>query len=191
MATKDYVTRSQNIRKTGRNKNNQTPVNWFRIVVAILLLSGFVYGLYFLANLEQSDIDLTDNATPSSETKNVIEGEHQSLEQLTLPSLPKLQEEQWEYIDSLPDFEVEVDTTGPIESDRQYIMQCGSFRTYERADELKAKLAFQGLESRILISDGKNGTWHRVVLGPYDRKRSAERDRHTLRDANIRGCKIW
>ncbi len=194
MATKDYVTRSQTIKKKGKNKNHQAKVNWFRISLAILLLSAFIWGLYFLASIDNSqEVSPSSNADASApeQVEEPSLNKDESLEQLSLPPLPKLQEEQWEYIDSLPDFQVEVDTKGPLESDRQYIMQCGSFRTFERADELKAKLAFQGLESRILKSDGSNGIWHRVVLGPYERKRNAERDRHTLRDANIRGCKIW
>ena len=70
-------------------------------------------------------------------------------------------------------------------------MQCGSFRKQSQAEELKATIAFQGLESQVLESEGSKGIWFRVVLGPYESKRDAERDRHALRSARINRCQIW
>ena len=48
-----------------------------------------------------------------------------------------------------------------------------------------------GLESQVRSSEGKNGLWYRVILGPYETKRAAERDRHKLQRAKIYGCAIW
>ncbi len=49
-----------------------------------------------------------------------------------------------------------------------YILQAGSFETLEKADELKAQLALQGLQAYIqkVTVEGK-GDRHRVLLGPY------------------------
>lgn len=199
MAPKDYVTRSQPSKGKKKNtansrtrkpaKNQRTPLPWFKILLAIALIVGFAVSLFYLGQMSQSEsnetIDETDaqvveNATTSLPLEQVIE---------ELPPLPTLKEEEWQYIDQLPDYTVEVEVDEPVESDKQYIMQCGSFRTVERANELKAKLAFQGFESRIIISN--EGRWHRVVLGPYQKKRLAEKHRSQLRSADIRGCKIW
>ena len=68
-----------------------------------------------------------------------------------------------------------------------YQMQCGSFRNKDDAESLKANIAFQGLESNVK----KTGTWYRVILGPYERKRLAEKERHKLQRAKINGCQIW
>ena len=209
MAPKDYVKRTQKRkspakrntkRKPQVNKNaSQQTTPWVRIAFALLLISGFVYGLYVL---QRSDTPSTDTQVPSSNSEHITSSSDGSelLEKTDittnsaqtvkpLPPLPVLEEEEWEYIDALPEFSVEVDATGPVESDREYIMQCGSFRSMDSAEELKARLAFQGFESRIVVSNG--GAWHRVVLGPYTSKREAERDRHDLRRADIQRCKIW
>lgn len=203
MATKDYVRRPQ--KRKPKNTQKQT-VPWLRIVFAVLLIALFIFALY---TLQKTPIEDKEAATSSNQSANA---ETLTLEQSADPSntdtstvspesigelpeelapLPVFGEEDWAYIDSLPEFSVEVDATGPVESDKEYIMQCGSFRTSARAEELKAKIAFQGFESRIIASDGSNGRWYRVVLGPYERKRKAEKDRHQLRRGNVNGCKIW
>jgi cell division protein FtsN len=59
--------------------------------------------------------------------------------------------------------------TTPEES-VNYVLQAGSFPTYEDADQLKAKLALQGLTAHIqkVTIEGK-GEFHRVRLGPYEK----------------------
>ena len=198
MATKDYVRRPQK-RKSKNTKNK--PVPWLRIMLALILIFLFVFALYSLqkapvSNTETSEEGNTPNkAIVLEEDIEALKSSQNDLNTEKLPEmlapLPVLGEEEWEYIDSLPEFSVEVDATGPVKSDKEYIMQCGSFRTDERAQELKAKLALQGFESRIIASDGVNGRWYRVVLGPYLSKRNAEKDRHQMRRGNINGCKIW
>ena len=70
-------------------------------------------------------------------------------------------------------------------------MQCGSFKTQKQAETLKARIAFSGLEAQVKSVSGKNGTWHKVYLGPYPRKRLAEKDKHKLKRNNINYCQIW
>ncbi len=51
-----------------------------------------------------------------------------------------------------------------------YILQAGSFGSYDEADQLKAKLALQGLTAQIQkISIEGKGEYYRVRLGPYDK----------------------
>lgn len=220
MATKDYVRRPQK-RKPKKAEKPQTPWLRIILALAIIVGFFYgLYMLQQNAQssddssegnssaddsslsdagISQKPNNTTNTRTPELESvsnsaqtqvnKPVAEPLGKSPEEL--PPLPKLEPEDWAYIDSLPEFSVEVDATGPIESDREYIMQCGSFRTTERAHELKATIAFQGFESRIIDSENNSGQWFRVVLGPYDSKRDAEKDRHTLRRANVNGCKIW
>ncbi len=48
-----------------------------------------------------------------------------------------------------------------------YILQVASFKEYEMADALKAKLAILGIKSGIQTVTIENGaTWHRVRVGP-------------------------
>ena len=103
----------------------------------------------------------------------------------TQESLPELPEEEWEYIKTLPGYEVEVEVREQEKSDKRYLMQCASFRTRAQAEEMKAKIAFQGLEALIRHSTGSNGDWFRVILGPYESKRDAEKAKHSLRKACV------
>lgn len=199
MAPKDYVKRpraaaKKQTKRRAPSKGVSAPLPWVKVFTSLAVVALFVFGLYKLTSVDVSE-DNNDELVVSEDMPNDADANamqpNDSLEQAELPELPVLEEEEWEYIDSLPDFSVEVDATGPLESDKDFIMQCGSFRTQNRAEELKAKIAFQGLESRVLTSNGSNGLWYRVVLGPYERKRNAERHRHQLRNSNINGCKIW
>ena len=51
-----------------------------------------------------------------------------------------------------------------------FILQAGSFASFEEADQLKAKLALSGLVAQIqkVTVEGR-GEYHRVRLGPYER----------------------
>ena len=53
-------------------------------------------------------------------------------------------------------------------------VQVGSFRSRNEADRLRASLALNGFESRILTRDAADGTWHRVMLGPFSGRAAAE-----------------
>lgn len=50
-----------------------------------------------------------------------------------------------------------------------YVLQAGSFRKSGQADQLRAKLALLGMETRVKTVTGKDGSrWHRVLVGPFD-----------------------
>ena len=101
--------------------------------------------------------------------------------------LPEKPQPKWQYEESLSSKEVVVDIPEEKVNTRPYQMQCGSFRKKGDAESLKARIAFQGLNSTVK----KTGSWYRVILGPYDRKRVAEKERHKLQRARINGCQIW
>ena len=60
--------------------------------------------------------------------------------------------------------------TAKAEEGVRYVLQAGSFASFDDADQLKAKLAFQGLQAQIqkVTVEGR-GEFHRVRLGPYER----------------------
>ena len=101
--------------------------------------------------------------------------------------LPEKPEPNWSYESNLKTKEVVVDVPEKKKAKLDYQMQCGSFRVESDANALKARIAFQGLNSRVR----KTGDWYRVILGPYKRKRLAEKERHKLQRAKINGCAIW
>lgn len=175
MAHNDYVAR-------GRSKKPAPPppkasFPWVRIVITFTLVAGFSYFLWSIKG-----------TAPENKTSDSVNSEQARSEGNTMPDIP---EEEWEFINSLPEFTVEIEQTEQDQPTVRRLMQCGSFRKNEQAQALKAKIAFQGLEAQVRPSQGSSGKWYRVILGPYDSKRVAEKDRHTLQRAKINGCKIW
>lgn len=183
MAQRDYVSRGRSPQKKKpatkpKDKRTSSGVASFpivRLTVVILLLIGF--GV-FLWSIKDNATETVDNEAPRAVAP-------------TLEELPELPQEEWEYIRTLPGYEVEVDVAEQEKSDKRYLMQCASFRTRAQAEEMKAKIAFQGLEALIRSSTGSNGDWFRVILGPFDTKRDAEKAKHSLRKVNIATCQIW
>lgn len=175
MAHKDYVAR-------GRGKKAAPPppkpsLPWLRIIITLALVAGFGYFLWSIKG-----------TAPDDTTTKVVTSEQATKQENALPEIP---EEEWEFIKTLPEYTVEIDHKEQDQPTVRRLIQCGSFRTDGQAQELKAKIAFQGLEAQVRPSQGSSGKWYRVILGPYDSKRGAEKDRHTLQRAKINGCKIW
>ncbi|MTC60689.1 cell division protein FtsN [Providencia rustigianii] len=71
----------------------------------------------------------------------------------------------------------------PVNNMQNMLVQCGSFKTAEQAESVRATLAFSGIESRITSGGG----WHRIVLGPYS-KSTAEGMRDRAAGVGVSGC---
>ncbi|MCE2594986.1 SPOR domain-containing protein [Motilimonas cestriensis] len=182
---RDYVRNQPQKRKTNAKRGPAKSAPTSRlpivaIVIAVIALSGFGYFLYTISGSADNAEIIEVIATPAPKAKTPAEK--------PLPEKPK---EKWDYIEQLENKEVEVDVPADPPPAIPYQMQCGSFRDKGQAESLKAKIAFQGLESQVRRSEGKNGIWYKVVLGPYERKRLAQTDSHKLTRAKIRNCQIW
>lgn len=187
MANQDYVTRTPAKKKTNTRKNKKKlpdnsgiPLRAKLIsLLVVILLGGFASALWFLKTDPSTKTPLVDSTTSTIKPK--------STETKALPKPPK---EKWTYVKDLETKEIEVGQY-EVKEKGPYKMQCGSFKTQKQADTLKARIAFTGLESQIKSVTGKNGTWYKVFLGPYPRKRLAEKDKHKLKRNNINYCQIW
>jgi len=188
MAQRDYVSRGRSTQKKKPAKNGRKPASQnqanspavgklpiIRLVGVFALVIGFGVFLWSIKDNVEEQVDV-QAARPVAPTEE---------------ALPELPEEEWEYIKTLPGYEVEVEVQEQEKSDKRYLMQCASFRTRAQAEEMKAKIAFQGLEALIRHSSGSNGDWFRVILGPFESKRDAEKAKHSLRKVNIATCQIW
>src|SRR6267142_593231 len=62
-----------------------------------------------------------------------------------------------------------------------YLLKAGSFQNPADADNLKARLAFMGLEANVEPANlAEKGVWYRVRLGPYTRVDEINRIRQQL-----------
>ncbi|MGG4610082.1 cell division protein FtsN [Providencia sp. Me31A] len=78
--------------------------------------------------------------------------------------------------------------TAPVEQKsannmQNMLVQCGSFKTADQAESVRATLAFAGIESRVTTGGG----WHRIMLGPYS-KSTAEKMRDRAAGVGVSGC---
>ena len=184
MAPKDYVARGRAAKKTPAKKQTQQakPLPWIRLVITLCLVVGFGYFLWVIKDKAADAIpDQTVAKTGTIQPHEFDDNE----------ALPELQDEVYDYPHLFEGMEVVVENKQQTASEKQYLMQCGSFRQDYQAQEMRAKIALQGLEAMVKSSRGNNGLWYRVILGPYDFKRDAEKDRHALRRIKITTCRIW
>ncbi|MEL7306531.1 MULTISPECIES: SPOR domain-containing protein [Pseudoalteromonas] len=172
MAQHDYINKKPANRNNKKQAPAKKPFPVLLVLIALILVGGFGYGLWFIKH--NADPELVEQqANPTKKEEEVI----------PLPEPP-------EFIQEIKDHEVQVEVK-EIEQKGPYVMQCGSFRTMDQAQALKAKIAFAGLVAEVKRTEGSNGTWYKVRLGPYETKRMAESDKNKLKRIKIMGCGIW
>jgi cell division protein FtsN len=71
-----------------------------------------------------------------------------------------------------------------------YILQAGSYVTFEDADQLKARLAFAGLVAHIQKVEMDGKTFHRVRVGPYERIEQLDAAADQLARLGIRALRL-
>ncbi|PSU64903.1 cell division protein [Photobacterium phosphoreum] len=197
MATKDYVKRGRSPKpapikaKASPRKGKKAPTTGFPTswaALAVILVCGLIASLFFLSG---TDVPETAPVTPAA---IVVKPQPAKTNTNALPPKP---EEKWRYIQELENKKVIVPVLTPkqvIAEDKPtqpYLLQCGAYHSQAQADERKATIAFQGLNSQIKVSTNDKGTWYRVVLGPYKDKRLAMDDQNKLQQHGISPCAIW
>lgn len=72
-----------------------------------------------------------------------------------------------------------------------YVLQAGSFASFQDADQLKARLALSGLVAHIqkVTIEGR-GEYHRVRLGPYERLQDLDAADQQLRKLGMQPIRL-
>ncbi len=73
----------------------------------------------------------------------------------------------------------------PVTGDDAYLLQVGSFRSSDDADQLKARLALMGIVAQVQTVTVNDSTWHRVRVGPVAGARQADAIRQQLQEGGI------
>ncbi len=99
------------------------------------------------------------------------------------------------FYDMLPKFEVVVpekdkdvrpDVKAVPETRRgTYVLQAGSYKNFADADRVRARLALQGIESKVQKVSVDNDTWMRIRIGPISNLDELNRLRQILRKADV------
>jgi cell division protein FtsN len=66
-----------------------------------------------------------------------------------------------------------------------YVLQAGSYKNFADADRVRAKLALQGIESKVQTVSVDNDTWMRVRIGPISDLDKLNKLRTLLRKADV------
>ncbi|WP_458734215.1 SPOR domain-containing protein [Zobellella taiwanensis] len=183
---RDYVRRSKSqktsrgSRAGGRARAPERRIPWLALILALALLGGLGYLILLIKG---------SAAPPPAPPASAPAAAQQAAPVNPINQKPV---EKWRYIEQLENKEIIVDVPKPAdernkpapEPAKSYVMQCGSFRSADQAEQLKARIAFQGLASEVRRSEGSNGIWYRVIMGPYPSQRAAEQDKHKMSRLN-------
>ncbi len=170
-------------KRTRARQGGHPPWGWLLLGLAIGLGMGLT--LYLLRLPAPSD-GTRSQAAPTVPDKKARK---------TPPPAVEAEKPRFDFYTLLPQIEVEITPDKLEEALRvlprtkkggTYILQCGSFRDYDDADELKARLALLGIEAQIQTVVIKNGeSWHRVRVGPLKGLAAIKPVRRKLKRNNI------
>ena len=100
----------------------------------------------------------------------------------------------FEFPDLLKNSEIKVDTSPyvpnePIDTEKPSVfrVQAASFLEEKDANEMRASLILLNLPAFVEENNSSTGTWHRVILGPFERQVDANRALTILREQGISG----
>lgn len=180
---RDYKYRANQNRK----KPVQTKVSWWKWVLIFILIALFVVFLNYLRTAP-TEIKTKQQTTSAQTTKKIAQAKprHQN---------NKTQEPRYDFYTILPETEFivpdyEINTRSREEQlgkgkTTKYLLQAGSFREFDEADKLRARLALMGIESRVEKATIGKVVWNRVRMGPYSRSSSVSVIKKRLRKNGI------
>lgn len=186
-----------NYRRGSKKKTSGGIPAWFWLLGGILIGLGAAVTLMlkgYLPELKQHSPSVDTAPSGKTESALVVEDNKQAKK----PEKPK--KRRYDFFTVLPEMEVVVpeqelsrkadtpepptDTT-PIESQDNYILQVGSFRNAQDAEQMKARLALLGSMATVQTVTVNGETWHRVRIGPFKGARKADEMRRMLSDNQI------
>ncbi|PRX34142.1 cell division protein FtsN [Paraburkholderia sp. BL18I3N2] len=73
----------------------------------------------------------------------------------------------------------------PGDANTGYFLQVGAYKTSADAEQQRARLAFQGFESKVTQRDAGGVTYYRVRIGPFSKFEDMNSSRQRLSDAGV------
>jgi cell division protein FtsN len=73
----------------------------------------------------------------------------------------------------------------PGDANTGYFLQVGAYKTQADAEQQRARLGFQGFESKVTQRDAGNVTYYRVRIGPFTKFEDMNNVRQRLSDAGV------
>lgn len=169
----DYANKPGKKRKAAVRKTKRAPAAPLATRRWPWLLVGFVAGILTMASIQHWDNPANDIS--------------RALDEITGAEPSENVEPRFDFYTLLPESEVVVPEAersplrGSSASDEIFLLQAGSFRSTQDADSLRARLLLLNLNAHIEATTSQSsGTWHRVVVGPFNSRSKLAGARATL-----------
>lgn len=187
---RDYKPRGQPKKKGGRQQPMVGAWRWALVASLVILFIAFLVYLRINGS-KQPDVlaPIAANSQKTGAADPKKASPSKPVEEVN-PKPPH-----FEFYTVLPDKEVvvpehEIKTRSREErvgkaKESRYVMQAGSFKSLRDADQLRAKLALMGIESKIEKAKIGDTVGYRVKLGPYTQVGSVDIIRNRLRKNGI------
>ncbi len=193
-------------------QSHAAPSGWVWLVLGVTIGLFVAFLAYLVIAKPSDDSSAHDTATQTSESKTTPAPKRETTSEATVEprfsfytELPKIKVE-------IPDTELKAPvkhtekSTPPVTSHQTnetprpvappssqtakqrhaYVLQAGSFKKHQEADQLKARLALIGVEANIqAVSVNKSDRWFRVRIGPYAKQEQAKAVKEKLRKNRI------
>ncbi|MCR9190374.1 MAG: SPOR domain-containing protein [Alteromonadaceae bacterium] len=146
---------------SARAQHGSLSLKW---ILSLAAVGGFIGFIFYLNSLP---------ANPGSQPQAVSEKPAQKSAKTPAETAKGEDKPGFRFYEMLPESEVvppkvEEYTPGPTQTDFNYLLQSGSFRSKEDAERQRAQIAFQGLRASTQRIDLDNGSvWYRVNVGPF------------------------
>jgi cell division protein FtsN len=188
---KDYKHHtSRDSRREHRTSEKTGKVGLLRWMAITAVAIGFAVFLVYLKSHSANQVQ-PNNPPPLATKRPDVENARKEPADSTKPVAPH-----FDFYQILPKKEVivkdyEVKTRSREEQvgkqkPTNYILQAGSFREYEEADEMRAKLALMGIEAKINKAKVENVVWYRVKIGTYNQLESVNSTMSRLQQNGIK-----
>ncbi len=162
------------------------PVPGWLIILAIILVGSFGYGLYYI---KTAPTPSAENTTLEQVVKKATKT---SSQQDTPTKSTDSKETRFEFYTLLP----EQESVLPPVSERQaivedapnvhFMLQAGAFKQKTDAERRRAELILNGYEASLEPTQYKNGqTWYRLLIGPFTSQSKLAKARSDLLQNNI------
>jgi cell division protein FtsN len=175
----------------GASRGSRGTPAWMWLLTGILIGLGLAWYLFAKGYIPQPQAE----EIVSGETANqgsAIESEE------VAPAGREAKKSKYDFFTVLPEMEVVVPEQELAEKSRNepaepvqqedggsYVLQVGSFRVLQDAEQLKARLALLGMVARVQTVTVNDATWHRVRVGPVSGARQTDEIRRKLNENDI------
>jgi cell division protein FtsN len=183
--------RKNNRSKNTRGRNNGSSA-WMWLFSGILIGLGLAYYLFSEGYIPQPEQAQPQTADSDSQTSSEAPLADDLGGRESKPEKPR-----YDFFTVLPEMEVVVPeqelkdsrkpaaTAAPQTNAEKYLLQVGSFKQSNDAEQMKARLALMGMTARVQTVNVDGTTWHRVRVGPVTSAREADSFRQRLSNNGI------